>query len=80
MYIEPAELATRSHALASQSLNFTSKVAIHVQSNKDGHRTDMARRASRAVPHRATGLAFGPGMALWADFYAGPAREAWPES
>ena len=31
LYLKPAELATRSHALASQSLNFTSKVAIHVQ-------------------------------------------------
>ena len=32
------------------------------------------------MPHRATGLAFGPGTALWADFRAGLAREARPFS
>ena len=36
--------------------------------------------AWHAVPHRATGLAFGPGTTLWADFRAGPVREAQPES
>ena len=46
----------------------------------DSQWASTARRASRAVPHRATGLAFGPGMALWADFRAKPAREARPFS
>ena len=46
----------------------------------DSQRAGMARCASRAMPHRPTGLAFGPSMALWADFYAGPAHEARPES
>ena len=32
------------------------------------------------MPHWAAGLAFGTGTALWADFRAGPAREARPES
>ena len=36
--------------------------------------------ARHAVPHWAAGLAFGTGTALWADFRAGPAREARPES
>ena len=35
------------------------------------------RRALRAVPNRHAGLAFGPGMALWAFFRAVPARQAW---
>ena len=47
-----------------------------VKARPDRGRADTARRAPRAVPHRATSLAFGPGTALWADFHAGPAREA----
>jgi len=42
----------------------------------DGYRAKEARRALRAVPHRPTGLAFGPGMGLWAIFRAVLAREA----
>ena len=45
----------------------------------DSQRFGTAHRASRVVPHRATGLTFGPSTALWADFRAGPAREARPE-
>ena len=45
----------------------------------DGGHAGMARHASRAVPLRATGLAFGPGMALWAVFHAVLVREARPK-
>ena len=40
----------------------------------DGDRADKARHALRAVPIRHAGLAFGPGTACWADFWAGLAR------
>ena len=46
----------------------------------DSQRAGTARRVSRAMPHRATGLAFGPGTALCADFRIGPTRKALPES
>ena len=39
-------------------------------------RAVTGHRASRAVPLRASWLAFGPGTALWAGFRAVPAREA----
>ena len=42
------------------------------------HRAGTGRRASRAVPLRASCLASGPGTALWAFFRAVPAREARP--
>ena len=43
-------------------------------------RAATGRRAYRAVPLRASCLAFGPGTALWAVFRAGPARLARPTS
>jgi len=42
------------------------------------HRADTGRRASRAVPLRASCLASSPGTALWPFFRAAPAREARP--
>jgi len=42
----------------------------------DTGRANMGRRAYRAVPLRASCLAFGPGTALWAVFRAVPARLA----
>jgi len=50
-----------------------------VKARADGGQASTARRASRTVPLRATGLAFGLGMALWAIFRAVSAHEARPE-
>lgn len=43
-----------------------------------GSQASTARWASRAVPLQAMGLAFGLGMAPWAIFRVGPAREVRP--
>ena len=51
-----------------------------VLARPDSQQAGTAHRASWAVPHRPTGLAFGPGMALWAYFRVGPVGEARPES
>ena len=46
------------------------------QARPGGCRAGMARRASRAVPLRASCLAISPSTGLWAVFHAKPAQEA----